>query len=59
MNTLKNMKLVTKIILGYTCILFLLAAVVYVGYDGMSGIVDRADKADDVNRLVINTIKAR
>ena len=49
---LNNLKLSTKIIGGFSIVLFLMLIVGYVGFSGMSDIVDRVIKADDVNRIV-------
>ncbi|MBE9582056.1 MAG: methyl-accepting chemotaxis protein [Proteobacteria bacterium] len=53
----KDMKLGTKIAGGFGIVLVFLAVVAFVGYNGLSGVVDRVVKADDVNRL-IKTIQA-
>ena len=49
---LKNMKVGSKIIGGFAVVLVLLIAVAYVGYNGLSNVTDRVEKADDVNRLI-------
>ena len=56
---LKNIKLVTKIILGFSIVLVLLGIIGYSGFNGMSGVKDRVDKADDVNRLVKVILQTR
>ncbi|NDV25860.1 methyl-accepting chemotaxis protein [Desulfovibrio sp. JC010] len=55
----KNMKLAMKLGLSFALMIFLSAAMAYVGYDGMSGIEDRVDKADDVNRMVRIILETR
>ena len=48
----KKMTLSTKIA-GLSTILILLGSIVaFVGYNGLSGVVDRVGKADDINRVV-------
>ena len=49
---MNNIKLSTKIIAGFSVVLLLMIVVGYAGYNGMSGVVDRVQKADDVNRMV-------
>ena len=49
---LKNMKFVTKISVSFGFILILLMLVAYVGYNGMSRVTFRAEKADEVNQMV-------
>jgi methyl-accepting chemotaxis protein len=48
----KNMKVGAKIIGGFSMLLVLLVGVAFVGYNGLSNVVDRADKVEDVNRLI-------
>jgi methyl-accepting chemotaxis protein len=55
----KNFKLGTKISIGFVVILLLLGATAYVGYNALSAVVNRVDKADDVNRLVKMLLQAR
>lgn len=56
---LKNLKLGAKISGGFGIVLILLAVVGFVAYNGMSGVVDRVDKADDSNRIVKQMQKVR
>ena len=55
----KNMKLAVKIGGGFAIVLILAAAVGFIGWNGMSGVVDRVEKADDVNRLVKELLETR
>lgn len=56
---LKRLKLVTKISLGFACMVMLLIAVAYVGYSGMSGVITRMQAADDVNQMSKEMLQAR
>ncbi|MBI4620564.1 MAG: methyl-accepting chemotaxis protein [Desulfobacterales bacterium] len=47
----KNLKIGTKIMVGFIVVLILTAIVSYVGWSGISNIVEDADKADDTNRI--------
>jgi methyl-accepting chemotaxis protein len=55
----KNMKLGTKIFTSFSIILLFLIAIAYVGYNSLSGVVARVEKADDVNRLVKMLLETR
>jgi methyl-accepting chemotaxis protein len=55
----KNMKLGTKIASGFGLVLVLVAVIAFVGYNGLSGVTDRVDKAEDVNRLVKYVLASR
>jgi CHASE3 domain sensor protein len=55
----KNMKVGAKIIGGFSMLLVLLVGVAFVGYNGLSNVVDRADKVEDVNRLIRFVPKVR
>ncbi|WP_321400730.1 methyl-accepting chemotaxis protein [Maridesulfovibrio sp.] len=55
----KNMKLAMKLGLSFALMIFLSAAMAYVGYNGMSVIENRVDKADDVNRMVRTILETR
>ena len=55
----KNMKLSTKMFIGFAIVLILLVITSLVGYQGLRGVVDRVDKADDGNRLVKSLLQAR
>ena len=48
----KDLKIGTKIPGGFTIIIVILIVIAIVGYRGMSGVQDRVEKADDVNRIV-------
>lgn len=48
----KKMKLGSKIVGGFALVLIITAVVAYVGYNGLSGTVDRVINADDANRLI-------
>jgi methyl-accepting chemotaxis protein len=52
LEMLKNLRLATKIVVGFATMLLLLGVMAYVGYNGLAGVADRVDKADDVNRMV-------
>jgi len=56
---LKNMRLGLKLGLGFGLVLLLTALVALFGYQGLRGVQDRVDKADDVNRLVRYILEAR
>jgi len=56
---LENMKLGTKIMGGFIIVLVLTGVISYVGWDGMRGVVDRVEKADDMNRMVKMILQAR
>jgi methyl-accepting chemotaxis protein len=56
---LKNIKISTKIIAGFSVVLLLMIAVSYIGLEGMAGTKDRMVKADDVNRIVKMIQQAR
>jgi methyl-accepting chemotaxis protein len=55
----KNLKLGTMAIGGFAIVLILTAIVAYVGYNGLAGVADRVNKADDVNRLVKDMLASR
>lgn len=48
----KNLKLGTKLIGSFVAILILTAAISFVGYSGISNVVSRVDKSDDVAAIV-------
>ncbi|ACS78281.1 HAMP domain-containing methyl-accepting chemotaxis protein [Maridesulfovibrio salexigens] len=56
---LKNMKLAMKLGLSFGLMIILTIAMAYVGHNGMQGIEDRVDKADDVNRMVRTILETR
>ena len=55
----KNMKLSMKLAAGFTMVLILTVAIAVVGMLGLTNVVDRVDKADDVNRLVKGILETR
>ncbi len=55
----KNMRIMTKIFLGFSLILALLAGVAYVGYSGVAGLSDRVENANDTHSIVRSMLKAR
>ncbi len=56
---LKNLKVSTKIAIGFGIVIIFMLAVSYIGISGMNGTVDRVVKADDTNQLVKMIQKAR
>ncbi|TIH14958.1 HAMP domain-containing protein [Marinifilum sp. JC120] len=56
---LKNMKLAIKLGLSFAIMILLTVAMAYVGHNGMGGIEERVDKADDVNRMVRIILETR
>ncbi len=56
---LKNFKLGIKISGGFAVMLIMMAVVGYIGFSSLSGVTDRVEKADDVNRLVKEILEAR
>ncbi len=56
---LNNIKLGTKISGGFVILLILMAIVAYMGFSGQNNVVNRVDKADDVNRLIKIMLEAR
>ena len=55
----KNLKLGAKLAIGFGLVIILGIIVGFIGWKGMSDVVDRVDKADDVNRLVKYSLEAR
>ncbi len=55
----KDMKLATKIFTSFAVMLLFLAAIAYVGYNSLSRVAARVEKADDVNRLVKMILETR
>ncbi|WP_320171346.1 methyl-accepting chemotaxis protein [Maridesulfovibrio sp.] len=55
----KNLKLGLKLGISFALMIFLTAAMAYVGFNGMAGIQERVDKADDVNRMVRMILELR
>lgn len=56
---LGDLNLPTKILGGFSVLLFFLLIVAYAGYSGLAGVKDRVEKADDVNRLVKEILTIR
>lgn len=56
---LKNMRLGMKLGVSFALMIFLTAAMAYVGFDAMRGVQNRVDKADDVNRMVRMILEIR
>ena len=55
----KNMTLGTKIVSGFIVILVLLLGVAFFGYSGLTGVVDRVEKADGANSLAKMILEIR
>ncbi|CCK79352.1 methyl-accepting chemotaxis protein [Desulfobacula toluolica] len=55
----KKMKLGTKIFSGFALVLVFLCIVTFIGSKSLSGVVDRVEKADDVNRIVKTILETR
>lgn len=55
----KNLKLGAKLAIGFGLVIILGIIVGFIGWKGMSDVVDRVDKADDVNRLVKYSLETR
>jgi methyl-accepting chemotaxis protein len=55
----KEMKMGTKIACLAALLIVLTGVVSFVGYNGLSGVVDRVEKADDVNRMVKTMLATR
>ncbi len=55
----KNMKLGTKLMGGFIVVLILTGVISYIGWNGMQSVVDRVEKADDVNRMVKQMLETR
>lgn len=55
----KNLKLGLKLGISFALMILLTAIMTYVGFSGMSGIQNRVDKADDVNRMVRMILEIR
>jgi len=55
----KNLKLGTKIGGGFGLVILLTAAIGFIGWTGLNGVVDRVDKGDDANRLVKGILETR
>ena len=55
----KNMKLGTKIFLGFILVLAFLCIVAFIGFNSLSKVVDRVDTAEDVNTIVKTLLETR
>lgn len=55
----KNIRLGIKISGGFAVMLLMMAVVALIGFNSLSGVTDRVEKADDVNRLVKQILEAR
>jgi len=55
----KNMKLGTKIFLGFTLVLVFLCIVAFMGFNSLSKVVDRVGKTEDVDTIVTTLLQAR
>ena len=55
----KNIKLGTMTIAGFAVVLLLTALVAYIGYSSLSKVVDRVEKADDVNLMIKAMLASR
>ena len=55
----RNLNLTTKIFGGFAIVLVLLIIVAYVGYNALSGVVEKIANAEAMNRLIILMLKAR
>lgn len=56
---LRNLSLSTKIFGGFAIVLFLLIIVAYVGYNGLSGVVDKVTKTAAMDRIITLMFQAR
>jgi len=56
---LKDMKLGFKIGGGFAVVILLTILVAYIGWNGMSGVVSRAEKSDEAGNLIKNMLEAR
>ncbi|SDL47889.1 methyl-accepting chemotaxis protein [Maridesulfovibrio ferrireducens] len=55
----KNMRLGLKLGLSFALMILLTAIMAFVGFNGMTGVQERVDKADDVNRMVRSLLEVR
>jgi methyl-accepting chemotaxis protein len=55
----KNMKINTAITLGFCFVFILFGVAIYFGYTGLTKVVDRASKSDDMQTIVKNILEAR
>jgi len=56
---LANVRIGVKLGVSFTVMILLAAAVGFVGVDGMRKVIERGDKADDMNRIVKTMLEAR
>lgn len=56
---LRNMKLWMKIGGGFALVLLITISIAYIGWQGISDVTNRADKGDDMNRLVKEILEIR
>ena len=57
--SMKNMKLATRIALGFGVVLVLTGVVAFMGYNGLNNVAHSVDISDDANRLVKYILEAR
>ena len=56
---MKNFSLGIKMAFGFAIIMVFLCIVAFIGFNSMSGVVDRSSKADSVTELVTSTLSIR
>ncbi|SDT85001.1 methyl-accepting chemotaxis protein [Desulfobacula phenolica] len=56
---MKNLSLGIKIAFGFAIVLMFLCIVAFIGFKSLSGVVDRVEKADDMNSIVKTILEAR
>jgi len=56
---MKNLSLGMKISFGFALVLIFLCIVAFIGFNSLSGVVDRASKSEGVNELVKSILDAR
>lgn len=56
---MKNMKLATKLALGFGIVLVLTGVVAFMGYNGLNNVAHSVDIADDANRMVKDMLECR
>jgi methyl-accepting chemotaxis protein len=55
----KNMKINVAIVLGFCFVFILFGFAIYFGYTGLTKVVDRSSKSDDMQSIVKNILEAR
>jgi len=55
----KNMKLGTKIACLAVVLIIISGVMAFIGYNGLTGVVDRVEKADDANRMIKFLLEVR